>query len=62
MRRATAAARDSQPAVADETVGDRRKAVKELSRLGWLYGPLNQLAPLARLCLLYTSPSPRDSR
>ena len=49
MRRAVAAARDSQPAVADETHGDRRKAVKELSRLGWLYGPLNQMAPLARL-------------
>ena len=54
MRRATAAARDSQPAVADETVGDRRKAVKELSRLGWLYGPLNQLAPLARLLAIVT--------
>ena len=54
MRRAVAAARDSQPAVADETHGDRRKAVKELSRLGWLYGPLNQMAPLARLLAMVT--------
>ena len=54
MRRAVAAARDSQPTVADETRGDRRKAVKELSRLGWLYGPLNQIAPLARLLAIVT--------
>ena len=54
MRRAAAAARDPTPTVADETPGDRRKAVKELSRLGWLYGPLNQLAPLARLLAIAT--------
>lgn len=53
MRRATLA-REPPPAVADETQGDRRKAVKELSRLGWLYGPLNQLAPLARLLAIAT--------
>ena len=54
MRRAVAAARDSQPEVVDETPGDRRKAMKELSRLGWLYGPLNQMAPLARLLAIGT--------
>ena len=54
MRRAVAAARDSQPDVVDETPGDRRKAMKELSRLGWLYGPLNQMAPLARLLAIGT--------
>ena len=28
--------------------------MKELSRLGWLYGPLNQMAPLARLLAIGT--------
>ena len=53
MRRAHAP-REPTPRLADEALGDRRKAVKELSRLGWLYGPLNQLAPLARLLAIAT--------
>ena len=37
-----------------DEVPDRRPAVKELSRLGWVYGPLNQLAPLVRLAAITT--------
>ena len=47
MRR-TAASSVPTPAADDEPPA-RRAAVQEVARLGWLYGSLNQLAPLARL-------------
>ena len=47
------------PAAPEETPAERRKAVKELSRLGWVYGPLNQLAPLVRLVAIGTYVSRR---
>lgn len=53
MRRTNALQPSTSIGDGDE-VPDRRPAVKELSRLGWVYGPLNQLAPLVRLAAITT--------
>lgn len=53
MRR-SAVPHDTRSAVPPEAQPSRRPAVSEVARLGWFYGPLNQLAPLVRLLAIVT--------
>lgn len=52
MRRSSLPRPEAHAAGDADGTQERRAAVQEVARLGWLYGTLNQLVPLARLAAL----------